>query len=236
MLNDFENLLKISNADWQMSCREKLTVIGLLECLKPKKVIEFGYHRGGATKWLSQFAEKVISVDVNEFVSEASKKYSNIEPWKCTTGEAINKIKSDNLSFDLAIIDADHSRIAVANDVSGILPHAEVILMHDSSNPSCRRGMLDALKSQNSHAFYLDFMPSILKNDGLWGGFAIAWKSENPGPKKEFLGENSSYSIVMWQSIFHFKSRLLQLKHVLLQIEQNCISKLRILAGKILGK
>ena len=233
---ELEDKLSIDNKDWQMSCREKLGMIGLLACLKPKKVIEFGYHRGGATKWLSQFAEKVISVDVNEFVSDASTKYSNVEPWNYTTGEAINKIKADNLSFDLAIIDADHSRRAVVNDVSGILPHAEVILMHDSYNPSCRRGMLDALKSQNSHAYYLDFMPSILKEDGLWGGFAIAWKSENPGPKKEFLGEKSPNSVVWLQSIFHLKSMLLQLKHFLSRVEQNSISKLHIFAGKILGK
>jgi len=233
---ELEDKMNITNPDWQMSCREKLCLIGLLECLKPKKVIEFGYHRGGATKWLSQFAEKVISVDVNEFVTEASKNHANVEPWRCTTGEAINKIKADNLSFDLAIIDADHSRKAVANDVSGILPHTEVILMHDSFNPACRRGMLDALTSQNSHSFYLDFMPSIIKEDGLWGGFAIAWKSENPGAKKEFLGEKSPYSVVCLQSIFHLKSMLLQLKHFISRIEQNSISKLRIFAAKILGK
>jgi hypothetical protein len=233
---DLGDKLNIANPNWLMSYREKLAIIGLLQCLKPKKVIEFGYHRGGATKWLSQFAEKLISVDVNEFVSEASKKYSNVEPWKCTTEEAIKKIKVENLSFDLAIIDADHSKKAVANDVSGIIPHAEVILMHDSFNPACRRGMLDALKSQNSHAFYLDFMPSILKEDGLWGGFAIAWKSENPGLKKEFLGEKSSYSLVWLQSIFHLKSMLLQLKHFLSRVEQSSISKVRIFAGKILGK
>jgi hypothetical protein len=233
---ELEDKINITNPDWQMSCREKLTVIGLLECLKPKKVIEFGYHRGGVTKWLSQFVEKVISVDVNEFVSDASTKYSNVEPWRCTTTEAINKIKLNNLKFDLAIIDADHSRKAVTNDVSGILPHSEVILMHDSFNPSCRRGMLDALKSQNSHAFYLDFMPSILKKDGLWGGFAIAWKSENPGPKKEFLGEKSSYSAVWWKSSIHFSSKLLQINHFLCQIWENSTSKLRIFAGKILGR
>lgn len=233
---ELEDKLKIANPNWLMSCREKLAIIGLLQCLKPKKVIEFGYHRGGTTKWLAGFAEKVITVDVNEFVSEASEKYSNVESWNCPTGEAINKIKLNNLKFDLAIIDADHTRKAVAYDISGILPHTEVILMHDSFNPACRRGMLDALESQSSHAFYLDFIPSILKRDGLWGGFAIVWKSENPGRKKEFSGEKSSYSIVMWQSSFHFKSRLLQLKHYLSQINQNWISKLRILAGKILGK
>ena len=233
---ELEDKMNISNSDWKMSCREKLSVIGLLQCLKPKKVIEFGYHRGGATKWLSQFAENVISVDVNEFVIEASKKYSNVDPWKCTTGEAINKIKADNLTFDLAIIDADHSRRAVANDISGILSHSEVILMHDSFNPACRKGMLDALKSQSSHAFYLDFIPSILKRDGLWGGFAIAWKSKSPGPKKELYGEKSSYSAVWLQSCFHIKSKLLRFHYLLLQIWQNSISKLRIFAGKILGK
>ena len=95
--------------------------------------------------------------------------------------------------------------------------------------------MLDTFKSQNSHAFYLDFMPSILKNDGLWGGFAIAWKSENPGPKKELCGEKSSYSAVWWQGSLYFSSKLLQLKLLLLQIWQNSISKLCISTGKILG-
>ena len=233
---ELEQRLHLTNYDWLMSSREKLVLVGLLKCLKPSKILELGYHRGGATEWLAEFAEKVISVDVNEFVTEASKNYTNVEPWRCTTGEAITKIKLKNLKFDLAIIDADHSRKAVANDVSGILPHSDVILMHDSFNPSCRRGMLDALKSQNSHAFYLDFMPSILKEDGLWGGFAIAWKSENPGLKKEFLGEKSSYSLVWLQSIFHLKSMLLQLKHFLSRVEQSSISKVRIFAGKILGK
>ena len=233
---ELEEKLNISNKNWQMSCREKLIIIGLLQCLKPKKVIEFGYHRGGATRWLSQFSEKVISVDVNEFVSEASKEYSNVEPWNYTTEEAINKIKVDDLYFDLAIIDADHSRSAVSKDISGILPQSEVILMHDSFNPECRRGMLDTLSLQNSHAFYLDFIPSILKWDGLWGGFAIAWKSENPGRKKEFCGEKSFYSPVCWQNTFHFQSKFLQLKQYLSQIGQNGISKLHIFAGKILGK
>jgi hypothetical protein len=233
---DLEDKLNIANPNWLMSCREKLAIIGLLQCLKPTRILELGYHRGGATKWLAEFAEEVISVDVNEFVTEASKNHTNVEPWRCTTGEAITKIKLNNLKFDLAIIDADHSKKAVANDVSGIIPHAEFILMHDSFNPACRRGMLDALKSQSSHAFFLDFMPSILKEDGLWGGFAIAWKSENPGPKKEFLGEKSPYSLVWLQSIFHLKSMILQLKHFLSRVEQSSISKVRIFAGKILGK
>ena len=164
---EIQEKLGISNADWLMSTREKLGLIGLLHCLKPKKVLELGYHRGGATKWLSQFSEKVITVDVNEFVPDALNQFSNVEPWNCSTLEAIEKIKRDNLYFDLAIIDADHSRKAVAKDVAGLLGHSDIILMHDSFNPECRKGMLHSLSKQRTHAFYLDFIPSVNKHDSL---------------------------------------------------------------------
>ena len=92
----------------------------------------------------------------------------------------------------------------------------------------------DALKSQSSHAFYLDFIPSVLKEDGLWGRLRLLG-NRKVLDAKEYCGEKSSYCIVMWQSSLHFKSKLIQLKLFLLQIWQKSISKLRI-AGKILGK
>jgi hypothetical protein len=233
---DFEEMMNIANENWLMSTREKLSLIGLLQCMKPKLVVEFGYHRGGATKWLAEFAEKVISVDVNEFVSEASAKYPNVEPWNCSTAEAIHRIENQSLSFDLALIDADHSRSAVLNDIQGILPYANVILMHDSFNPQCRKGMISALKSQNSHAYYLDFIPSILKADGLWGGLAIAWKSQKRGSVNEFTGEKSSFPAVFRQSIFHSRSKIIHLNHWLTKFRQSTISKLSILCGKLLGR
>ena len=50
-MNELQEKIGILNPDWLMSTREKLGLIGLLHCLKPKKVLELGYHRGGATKW-----------------------------------------------------------------------------------------------------------------------------------------------------------------------------------------
>ena len=67
-MKEIQQKIGIANENWLMSAREKLTLIGLLDCLKPKKVIEFGFHRGGATKWLSQYAEKVITVDVKNML------------------------------------------------------------------------------------------------------------------------------------------------------------------------
>ncbi len=87
-MNELQEKIAISNADWLMSAREKLGLIGLLFCLNPKKTLELGYHRGGATKWLAEFSEKVITVDVNEFVSDAPNQFHNVEAWNCPTLEA----------------------------------------------------------------------------------------------------------------------------------------------------
>ena len=171
---DFEYSLDLKNANWLMSTREKIALIGLLQCLKPKSVIEFGYHLGGATKWLSEFSEKVITVDTNECVLDAQNKYNNVVAWNCLTSTAIKRIQKQNLKFDLAIIDADHSRKGVALDISGLLNCSKFFVMHDSFNPSCRRGMLEILENQNSHAYNLDFIPSSVKYDGLWGGLGVA--------------------------------------------------------------
>ena len=235
-MNRLQKKIGIQNPDWLMSTREKLGLIGLLHCLKPKKVLELGYHRGGATKWLSQFSEQVITVDVNEFVSNAPNLFYNVEAWNCPTLEAASRIKKENLFFDLAIIDADHSRLAVSADINGIINHSDIILMHDSFNPYCRKGMMDALKNQKSHAYYLDFIPSVSKNDGLWGGIAIAWKSQTPGLAKEFAKEISSFTPVAIQNSFRVRPRINIAKERISNFKESAFSKIRITVGRILGK
>jgi len=236
-MNELQKKIGILNPDWLMSTREKLGLIGLLHCLKPKKVLELGYHRGGATKWLSELSEQVISVDVNEFVSNAPNLFHNVEAWNCPTLEAASRVKRENLFFDLAIIDADHSRKAVSADINGIIEHSDIILMHDSFNPDCRKGMVDALKKQDSHAYYLDFIPSVSKHDGLWGGLAIAWKSQTPGLAKEFAKEISSFTIpVAIQNSFRIQPKITATKAKASVFKQSTFSKLKITLGRLLGR
>ena len=109
-MNTLERKLGVANENWLMSAREKLCLIGLLELLRPQKSLEFGFHRGGATAWLAKFSETVITVDVNEHVNDAPKNFPNVTSWNCPTEEAVERIKKEMLSFDLAIIDADHSK------------------------------------------------------------------------------------------------------------------------------
>ena len=235
-MNELQEKIGILNSDWLMSTREKLGLIGLLHCLKPKKVLELGYHRGGATKWLSELSEQVISVDVNEFVADAPNLFHNVEAWNCPTLEAASRIKEGNLFFDLAIIDADHSRKAVSADINGIISHSDIILMHDSFNPDCRKGMMYTLKNQKSHAYYLDFITSVSKNDGLWGGIAIAWKSQTPGLAKEFTKELSSFVPVAIQHSFRVTPKINAIKERISGFMESAVSKIKITGGKIIGR
>lgn len=235
-MNELQEKIGIQNSDWLMSTREKLGLIGLLYCLKPKKVLELGYHRGGATKWLSELSEQVISVDVNEFVSNAPNLFDNVDAWNCPTLEAATRIKKENLFFDLAIIDADHSRNAVSADINAIINHSDIILMHDSFNPDCRKGMMDALKNQKSHSYYLDFIPSVSKKDGLWGGLAIAWRSKTSGQAKEFAKEMSSFAPVAIQNSFRVSPKINAIKVRISGLKESAVSKIKIAGGKIIGR
>jgi hypothetical protein len=233
---ELEDRIGVADPNWLMSIREKLCLIGLLELLQPKKVLEFGYHRGGTTKWLSKYSESVITVDVNEFIKGADNDYRNIQAWNCPTQEAIKRIEEESLYFDLAIVDADHSRDAVAADVSGLLDHAEIILMHDSCNPECRRGMLDALTKQNSHAYYLDFITSAVKHDGLWGGLGIAYRSQNAGLVQEFAGEASPYPMLALQNSRRMRPKLRALQIKCTEKIIKLLNRCRIVGGKILRR
>ena len=108
--------------------------------------------------------------------------------------------------------------------------------MHDSFNPDCRKGMVDALKNQKSHAYYLDFIPSVSKNDGLWGGLAIAWKSQTPGLAKEFEKEMSSFTPVAIQNSFRIHPTITATKSKASVFKQSTFSKLKITLGRLLGR
>jgi hypothetical protein len=95
--------------------------------------------------------------------------------------------KSDKL-VDFVLIDGDHSAEGVKRDIQAILglrvQKRIVILMHDSFNPDCRRGMLEADWARNPHVHFveIDFSagnfhsPAVdtAQERSMWGGFACA--------------------------------------------------------------
>jgi hypothetical protein len=158
--------------DWYMFPSERVTLIGLLQLLKPKRTLEIGHLFGGCTKHLSAYSEEVYTVDINSRVIESSKRFDNVKAFYMDSVLAMKEFALRGLRFDLAIIDADHSEAGAERDVTAVLGLADVIILHDAANPECRRGYAKALA--NTDAYYdLDFVDGKHSADGPWGGFGL---------------------------------------------------------------
>ena len=179
---ELEKNLGIANSDWLMSTREKLGLIGLLELLKPKNVLEFGYHRGGATKWLSKYSESLITVDVNEAVGKAEDDFPNARAWNCPTHEALKRIK-DDLFHPISRSLMPIIRVMQLLPTFAVFDHANVILMHDSCNPDCRKGMKDAPKTKGpTDTIWISLLPYPSTMVFGVGCFGLSVRESRSGP------------------------------------------------------
>jgi len=174
--------------NWQMSRAEKYTLIGLLQELKPDVAIEIGTYQGGSLQVISAYSKNVFSIDISKAPGEfLSGKFSNVafvvgDSSRCLI-DIFEKIKTENRRLDFILVDGDHTRKGVYKDLEAIFsyPHTNPItlLMHDSFNPECRKGIRDFLKKHPEHIAYaeLDYVTgSYWHNDTyreMWGGLAM---------------------------------------------------------------
>jgi len=97
----------------------------------------------------------------------------------------IERANVERLDIGFILIDGDHSREGVGSDIGAVLKYvpvsSTVVLMHDSFNPECRRGIAEApwQQSLHVHAVDLDLVPGVYWNppvhgSSLWGGLGIA--------------------------------------------------------------
>lgn len=178
---------------WQMTSCERFALQSLLRDLRPVLALEIGTYRGGSLQVLSHYSQFVISVDIDPKVEQLlSGKFSNVrfiagDSSDCLP-ELVRKLNESKQPVGFILVDGDHSSEGVRRDIEALLeliPQQQiVILMHDSFNPGCRRGMrtADWEKSPYVHHVELDFIPGIYhftasdtaKALSLWGGFACA--------------------------------------------------------------
>jgi predicted O-methyltransferase YrrM len=157
--------------DWLMTMAERFALIGLLDVLKPKEVLELGVRFGGATEHLSRFSKQVTSVDLDAQVLDVAKRYNNVVALCMNTGKALDGFIASGKRFDLCIVDADHSYHGAKSDLEKAIKVADVIICHDSMNPECSRGYQDALNQCKGEYIYSK-MDAVL-NEGIWGGFLL---------------------------------------------------------------
>lgn len=174
--------------DWQMSRAEKYGIIQLMQTLQPDVAIEIGTYKGGSLQVISKYAGKVYSIDISPAPKKfLERKFSNVE---FIVGEGhkiihslFKEIDSQNRRLDFILVDGDHTKKGVSDDLNAIFayPHKHplTIILHDSFNPQCRKGIKSINYSEYPMVEYveLDYITgSFWHNDTyreMWGGFAM---------------------------------------------------------------
>ena len=183
--------LKSANVKyWEMSPSEQVSLIFLLEYLRPKVAIEIGTRYGGSLQVISHFSDRVYSLDIDAQVPIRLKgQFNNVEyvigPSTQTLPPLLEKLQHDRADVGFVLVDGDHSSEGIRKDIDNILQFRPTsplyIVMHDSFNPGCRLGLRQAKWAANPfvHVVELDFVagtvnPTPAFRDQLWGGLAMA--------------------------------------------------------------
>jgi hypothetical protein len=180
--------------DWQMLDSERSTLLAVLSSLKPACAIEVGVYRAGSLGVLAAHCAKVYALDIDpQCAVRYASRFPNVEfvtgPSAQTLPALIERLQASDQPIDFVLIDADHSALGVRGDIESVLRYRPTkrplyVIMHDSFNPECRRGMKEAAWEANPHvhAVELDFVVGLLVGDdeapvhvrGMWCGLALA--------------------------------------------------------------
>jgi SAM-dependent methyltransferase len=192
----------------------------LLSSQRPTCAIEIGTETGATLAAIARYSKQVVSIDIDPGVqARLSGSFPNVA---FVTGSSqqllrpvIQKITEQGLSVDFVFIDGDHSADGVRTDIEAFLTYRPskqlVIVMHDSFNPECRRGILaaDWASSPYCHFVDVDFAPGVLHPDApvhrqMWGGLAYALFLPEPRqhPLRILATHQLLYEAALLQSVY----------------------------------
>jgi hypothetical protein len=208
--------------DWWMTDAERLALTALLSVLRPECAIEVGVYRAGSLSVLARHSKKVYALDIDpQCEALFASQFSNVQfvtgDAKDTLPQALQQIAAAGEALSFILIDADHSREGIQRDINSVLRFTPTrplyLLMHDSFNPECRRGMIDADWSTNPHAHVveLDFVPGRFvtaeEPDSfreMWCGFALAvlLPERRTGPFVLHENESLAFRTALRRSVY----------------------------------
>jgi hypothetical protein len=181
---------------WMMAPPEQVAMVYLLEHVRPKVAIEIGTRFGGSLQVLARFCDRVISLDIDPEVPERLKgRFSNVEyligPSVDNLPPLLHRLQQEGAEVGFVLVDGDHSTEGVRTDIDMLLKYKPItqlyIIMHDSFNAECRRGLRLAnwAASPYVHAVELDFVPGSVNpsptfRGQLWGGLALGILKPEP--------------------------------------------------------
>jgi hypothetical protein len=178
---------------WQMTQCERIALSSLVHRSKASVAIEVGTYKGGSLQVIAPKVDKVYSLDIDPQVQQSLRPiFSNVEFLVGNSAEIlpnlVNAINQRREDLGFVLIDGDHTAEGVKRDINSVLQikplRSIFILMHDSFNPDCRQGILQANWQQCPwvHSVELDFVPGVfhaVAHDqasarSMWGGLAVA--------------------------------------------------------------
>ena len=181
---------------WMMGSNERFTIVGILELLRPPLAIELGFAEGGCTEYLSKYSKKVYTIDTDQNVLKVSELFDNVIPLNMTTEKAFQIFSQKKMKFDFCVIDADHTTEGAFRDLRGAMKIADIIIMHDTSNPQCRAGYKLAMQGKDVY-FDLDLLEGHIQTDGLWGGLGIVMNIKSGLIQNRLTKKFSTYDLLI---------------------------------------
>lgn len=180
--------LKDFDLTWQMDYCERACLIAILQNLRPEHGVEIGTFSGGSLAVLSRFSQRVFSLDINPLSSQRLKgRFRNVTflvgDSRTELPKVLEQVEHLQSGPSFILLDGDHSRAGVLADLSNVLqfrPRFPTIIMcHDSFNPDCRQGMIEAPWADNPYVrlVELDFERGGIfevTRGVMWGGLALA--------------------------------------------------------------
>lgn len=176
---------------WDMNHPERLALIAILSHLNPLCSIEIGIPKDGSLSLISQYSKMVFSIDTDSNIPSKFSHLKNVNffiaPSSAILPTLLHELDAENVPVEFILIDGDHSAEGVKRDIDFLLSYIPkkplYVVLHDSFNPECRRGMLEANweKSLYVHQIDIDFIPGRLVEDGeathgeMCGGLALAY-------------------------------------------------------------
>jgi len=189
---EFEHLLfkEWSRYDWHMTFCERAALLHVLRIADPEISIEIGTFRAGSLAPISDFSEKVFTFDIDPNHHRVHPQFSNVEFITGDTSKTlhaiVDQLNESDAEVNFILIDGSHETSGVCSDITECLRYIPktnptYIMMHDSSNPDVRAGILSAPWQDCSyvHRLDLDFVPGCLYDrpdiaNQIWGGLALA--------------------------------------------------------------
>jgi hypothetical protein len=189
---------------WQMYHLERMVLLEILKKIRPQIALEIGTHLGGSLQVISRYSHHVISIDINQGTKEKLRDRFPNTDFLCGDSRVllpslVTDWNSSQKTPEFILIDGGHSESCVRDDINNILKiipqRTLIIVMHDSFNPDCRRGMRTANWSDCPyvHEVDLDYVPGLYSPDAhdtaasgsMWSGLGIAVM--HPEPRKGTL-------------------------------------------------